>query len=141
MTPDMCKHLESIVRDSRHSKWPPVVILNMFHSGLGIARQLRGTGARVVGLSADPKVYGNFTRLCEVRRAPNSQEEPEHLAEFLMGAASELRGAVIFPTRDADVLFLDQFRSTLEPLYKLAIPSRPALCRVIDKAVLAEHSI
>jgi D-aspartate ligase len=75
--------------------------------------------------------------LCEVRFAPNSQEEPESLAEFLLKAADELRGAVIFPTRDFDVLFLDRFRAVLEPHYRLAIPSRASLCKVIDKYTLA----
>ncbi|HZZ15004.1 MAG TPA: hypothetical protein VFE08_03485, partial [Candidatus Sulfotelmatobacter sp.] len=82
---------------------PAVIILNMFYSGLGIARDMAGKGVRVVGLSSDRKIYGNFTRLCEVRWAPNSQEEPGELAAMLLKLSSELGGAVIFPTRDADV--------------------------------------
>ncbi len=117
---------------------PPVIVLNLFHSGLGIVRQLSGSGVRVVGLSAHPRIFGNFTRLCEVRFAPNSQGEPEQLADFLLRAVSDLRGAIIFPTRDADVLFLDRFRSELEPYYRLAIPPRQVLFRVMDKAALAD---
>jgi len=120
---------------------PPVIVLNLFHSGLGIVRQLSGTGVRVVGLSAHPRIYGNFTRLCEVRAAPNSQEQPEQLAEFLLRMASDLRGAIIFPTRDADVLFLDRFRHDLDQFYRLAIPPRQVLFRVIDKAALAETAV
>lgn len=115
---------------------PTVVILNMFYSGLGIARQLAGKGIRVVGLSADRSVYGNFTRLCEVRRAPNSKDDPEGLREFLLRAA-DLEGAVVFPTRDADVVFLDRFRSQLQPKYCLAIPPADCLRRTIDKHELA----
>jgi D-aspartate ligase len=115
---------------------PPVLILNLFYSGLGIARQMSGRGVRVVGLSAHRRVYGNFTRLCQVRRVPNSQEQPNELAEYLLRAAPELRGAIIFPTRDADVLFLDRFRSELEPFYRLAIPPRRLLERVMDKSAL-----
>ncbi len=117
---------------------PPVIVLNLFHSGLGIARQLAGTGVRVVGLSAHPRIYGNFTRLCEVRVAPNSQEQPQQLADFLLQIGPELHGAIVFPTRDADLLFLDRFRSDLEPFYKLAIPPRQVLFRVLDKAALSE---
>src|SRR5215831_10749206 len=62
----------------------PVIILNLFYTGLGIARDLAGCSMRVVGLSAHPKIFGNFTRLCEVRSAPNSQERPEALKEFLL---------------------------------------------------------
>ena len=117
---------------------PPVIILNLFHSGLGIARQLAGSGVRVVGFSAHPRIYGNFSRLCEVWSSPNSQEEPKQLANFLLRAASDLPGAVIFPTRDADLLFLDRFRSDLEPFYKLAIPPTRVLFRVLDKSAVAE---
>ena len=116
---------------------PPVVILNMFYSGLGIARELSGRGVRVVGLSADRKIYGNFTRLCEIRVAPNSQDHPEELAEFLLRPANDLWGAVIFPTRDGDVMFLDRFRSELQTKYQLAIPPACCLRRTIDKYELA----
>jgi predicted ATP-grasp superfamily ATP-dependent carboligase len=100
---------------------PPVVILNLSYSGLGIARDMTGRGARVVGLSSDQNIYGNFTRACEVWLAPNASQEPEKLADFLLRAASLLGGAVVFPTSDFDVLFLDRFRSSLEPHYRLSI--------------------
>jgi D-aspartate ligase len=116
---------------------PPVIVLNLFHSGLGIARQLAGRGVRVVGLSADPRIYGNFTRFCKTRVAPNSQEEPRQLLRFLLDAAPELHGAVIFPTRDADLLFLDKFRQELETFYTLAIPLPHVLFHIMDKAALA----
>jgi predicted ATP-grasp superfamily ATP-dependent carboligase len=120
---------------------PPVIVLNLFYSGLGIVRQLSGTGVRVVGLSAHPEIFGNFTRLCEVRRSPNSQEQPEQLLRFLQDAALELKGGIIFPTRDADVLFLDRFRSELELLYRLPIPPREVLRRVLDKDTLARTAM
>jgi len=114
----------------------PVIILNLFYTGVGIARDLAGRGLRVVGLSSHPKIYGNFTRFCTVRPAPNSQQEPEALVEFLLRAAGELRGAVIFPTRDFDVLFLDRYRLQLEPHYRLGIPPRRCLLRVLNKQAL-----
>jgi D-aspartate ligase len=117
---------------------PPVLILNMFYSGLGIARDMAGHNIRVVGLSAHHRVYGNFTRLSEVRFAPNSQEQPERLLKFLLEAAHRWQGAVIFPTRDADVLFLDRFRGQLRQHYRLAIPPHEVLLRVIDKHALAQ---
>lgn len=121
------------LRARAHADSPPVVILNMFYSGLGIARSMAGKGVRVIGLSADPGIYGNFTRWCEVRSAPNSQDRPEELAEFLLRPTNDFLGAVIFPTRDADVLFLDRYRSELEPVYRLCIPPERGLRRAIDK--------
>jgi D-aspartate ligase len=120
---------------------PAVIVLNLFYTGLGIARNLSEYGVRVVGLSADRKGYGRFSRFCEVRFAPNSQEEPIELKEYLLSMANELPGAVIFPTRDADVLFLDNHREQLDSHYRLAIPSRDALLKVIDKASLVEAAI
>jgi predicted ATP-grasp superfamily ATP-dependent carboligase len=120
---------------------PPVIILNLFYTGLGIARNLSGYGVRMVGLSADRKGYGRFSRFCEVRFAPNSHEEPLALKEYLLTMAKELSGGVIFPTRDADVLFLDIYREELAPHYRLAIPSHDALMRVIDKASLIKTAV
>src|SRR5215471_9838295 len=112
---------------------PPVVVMNLFHSGLGIVRQLSGRGIRIVGLSAHPRAYGNSTRLCEVWRAPHSQEQPEQLADFLIQSGPRLEGAVVFPTGDADLLFLDRFRERLEAFYRLALPARQVLYQIVDK--------
>src|SRR4051794_17239941 len=125
---------------SNRSRWndlyPPVIILNLSYSGLGIARELEGRGVRVIGLSSDRRGYGNFTRACEVRFAPDAQNHGIELAEFLTAAASELRTAVIFPTSDFDVQFLNRFRAELEPNYHLSIPSSDCLSKVMDKHAL-----
>jgi len=134
--PTQPRSLDAALSPCAPSEFPPVVILNMFYSGLGIARDMAGRGVRTVGLSADRNIYGNFSRFCEVRLSPNSQEEPERLAAMLLQLVPELGGAVIFPTRDADVLFLDRFRADLEPHYRLALPSHDCLMRVMDKYAL-----
>jgi hypothetical protein len=76
---------------------PPVVILNLSYSGLGIARDMTGRGARVVGLSSDQKIYGNFTRACEVWPAPmrggNRKSLP--ISFFELPASSTVR--LFFP--------------------------------------------
>ncbi|HZU41526.1 MAG TPA: hypothetical protein VE994_02560 [Terriglobales bacterium] len=125
-------------RKDRGASRPPVIILNLFYTGLGIARDLAGRGVRVVGLSAHRKIFGNYTRFCEVRFSPNSQEEPEQLLGYLLQAAPELHGSVIFPTRDADVLFLDRYRDELEPHYRLAIPPHDTFVRTVDKYSLVQ---
>jgi predicted ATP-grasp superfamily ATP-dependent carboligase len=116
----------------------PVVVLNLFHSGLGIVRDFIGTGIYVIGLSAEKSCYGNHTRFCEVRFAPNSQREPDRLVEYLLSAAKDWDGAVIFPTRDADVVMLDKYRDLLSEHYRLALPPKPCLQKVLDKNVLAQ---
>ena len=119
----------------------PVIILNMFYSGVGIARDLKGRGMRVLGLSAHSDIFGNWTRLCEVRRSPNSLEQGEQLFDFLLTLADEFRDAVIFPTRDADVFFLDHYREELSRHFRLAIPERDVLFRVTRKNDLVAAAI
>jgi predicted ATP-grasp superfamily ATP-dependent carboligase len=122
---------------SRGVGLPPVLILNLFYSGLAIARDFAGSGVRVIGLSSRRNVYGNFTRHCEIRFTPDSRDEPAELAEFLVRQAGELGGGIIFPTRDLDLVFLDQFREELAAHYRLALPSRASLMQVLDKQALA----
>ena len=117
---------------------PPVVIMNLFYSGVGIARDLAGCGIRVIGFSADPKAFGNYSRCCELRRVPKSKDDPEQLLEYFLKSVGELSGAVVFPTRDADVLFLDRYRGELETYYRLAIPSRRLLPQVMNKETLVQ---
>jgi D-aspartate ligase len=117
---------------------PPVLVMNLFYSGLGIARDLMGTGVRVVGLSGKGAGYGNHTRSCEVRLTPNSQTHPEELVSYLLSVAEEFRGAVIFPTRDADVVLLDSHRALLGQHYRLAIPPADCLQCVLQKHSLAK---
>jgi hypothetical protein len=67
-------HLTAFHGNSAAEKFfPPVLILNLSYTGLGIARDLASRGVRVVGLSSDRRIYGNFTRTCEVRFAPDAQ--------------------------------------------------------------------
>jgi D-aspartate ligase len=115
---------------------PPVIILNLSYTGLGIARDMSGRGVRVVGFTSDDDTYGNFTRTCEVWFTPDARQQPERLAAVLLAVAHELGGAVIFPTSDFDVLFLDRYRSALEPHYRLSIPPSDCLTKVMDKQAL-----
>jgi D-aspartate ligase len=112
----------------------PAVVMNMFYTGLGIARSLAQRNITVIGLSAHRGAYGNFSRSATIRRAPDSREAPDELLAFLLEFRRETpNGAVLFPTRDDDVLFLDRFREQLEPHYRLVIPGRRALEICLDK--------
>jgi D-aspartate ligase len=112
----------------------PAIVINMFYTGLGIARSLGERGIPVIGLSAHRTAYGNFTRYADVRRSPDSREAPEDLLAFLLEMAAGLpNGGVIFPTRDDDVLFLDRFRAQLERHYKLLLPAAVPLETCLNK--------
>src|SRR5580693_3884449 len=90
------------------------IVMNMFYTGLGIARSLGEQGITVIGLSSHRAACGNFTRYARIRSAPDSRKQPELLVKFLLDLGRDMRSrCVIFPTRDDDVLFLDQYREQL----------------------------
>jgi predicted ATP-grasp superfamily ATP-dependent carboligase len=114
---------------------PPIaIVMNMFGTGLGIARSLGEHGVPVVGLSAQHGVYGNFTRYAKILFCPDSRTRPEPLRDFLFALGKQMGNrAVIFPTRDDDVLFLDRYRSELNQYFSLVIPESTALQVCLDK--------
>jgi D-aspartate ligase len=110
------------------------IVINMFYTGLGIARSLGERGIRVIGLSAHRGIYGNYTRYAEVRRAPDSRGNPEELLLAIEALGREIEGeAMIFPTRDDDVLFLHRYRDRLQLRFKLLLPPEPALNACLNK--------
>src|SRR5262245_52484237 len=91
---------------------PPVFVMNTYYTGLGIARNLHGSGIEVYGLSSEADAPGVRSRFFKgIYQVPNGRDEPEALCQRLL----ELRrhhdqAPVIFPTRDFDVMFLQNHR-------------------------------
>jgi predicted ATP-grasp superfamily ATP-dependent carboligase len=113
---------------------PKAVVMNMFYTGMGIARSLGERDIPVIGLSAHRGIYGNFTRYAEVLSAPDSRRNPGDLLAFLLDLGRQLsQPAVIFPTRDDDLIFLAGHREDLTPYFRLMIPPRAALGVCLDK--------
>jgi predicted ATP-grasp superfamily ATP-dependent carboligase len=87
-----------------------------------------------VGLTAHSRIYGNFTRHAKTRFAPDSRHQPEELAQWLIAFGQSLNErAVLFPTRDDDLLFLDRFRDDLKPYFSLVMPETESLRICMDK--------
>jgi predicted ATP-grasp superfamily ATP-dependent carboligase len=108
--------------------------MNLFYTGLGIARSLGARGIPVTGLTTKRGVYGNYTRYAEVLLSPDSRSEPEALLAFLLKIGRDRNGrAIIFPTRDDDLVFLDRFRAELEPYYRMVLPPQEALNACLNK--------
>src|SRR5579864_9301459 len=114
---------------------PTAVVMNMFYTGLGIARSLGEHGIPVVGLSAQRGIYGNYTRYARIVFCPDSRGGPEALRTRLIQMGRETgHRSVIFPTRDDDVVFLDRFRKELEPYFVLTVPESSVLQACLDKS-------
>jgi predicted ATP-grasp superfamily ATP-dependent carboligase len=108
--------------------------MNMFYTGLGIARSLGEEGIPVIGLSSHRGVYGENTRYAKIVACPDSRNAPEGLLVFLRKFGEEHGGPlIIFPTRDEDVLFLDRYRNQLAPYFKPVVPESPVVQACLDK--------
>lgn len=118
---------------------PPVVILNMAHTGLGIARNLQSQGVPIYAATAKRRLAGNYTRYAQLLLSPDSAEAPEELAAFLCSLAKRLAAkCVLFPTRDQDVLFIERHREVLKEHFLMSIPAPGVLIRLLDKVAMAE---
>ncbi|ANM31195.1 hypothetical protein ABI59_18890 [Acidobacteria bacterium Mor1] len=118
---------------------PTAFVLNMYATGLGIARNLAPHGVHVVGISSQEDVPGAHSRYCRALTGPDSAHAPEELAEFLIGLARlEPVQPILFATRDADVEFIDRFREPLEAEMILTQPAHELLDALVNKARLAE---
>jgi predicted ATP-grasp superfamily ATP-dependent carboligase len=108
--------------------------MNMFYTGLGIARSLGQRDVPVIGLTSQRGIYGNFTRYATVRRCPDSREQPDELLKYLVGLAKEIGDrAVIFPTRDDDLILLERYRDVLKAHFSLVLPESEVLTACLDK--------
>ena len=113
---------------------PCALVMNMYYTGLGIARSLGEHGVPVIGLTAQRRIYGRFTRYAKTVHCPDSRNEPEKLLAFLLRLSGRIgHRSVIFPTRDDDLVFLDRFRRELEPKFVLAAPGGAVLQACLDK--------
>ena len=122
------------IHNTRPAEVATAVVLNMFYTGLGIARSLGERGIPVIGLSAHRRVYGNFSRYARTLHCADSRSEPEALLKQLVALGKELnRRAVLFPTRDHDLVFVDRFREQLELYFELVAPSSESLERCLNK--------
>ncbi len=110
------------------------VVMNLFYTGLGIARSLGERGIPVIGLTAHRGTYGNYTRYAKTIRCADSRTDPETLRTELVALGRKLgRRSVLFPTRDHDLVLLDTFRRELEPYFSLVMPQTDALERCLNK--------
>ena len=113
----------------------PVLVMNPYYSGLGIARSLHGLAVPVYALTSEPDTPGARSRYFQaVFQVPNGRDEPERLRDRLI----ELRRSfpeppVLFPTRDFDVLFLHEQRESLVDAYVLPQATGSSIIRVMDK--------
>ena len=135
-------HREDLSRKMVCKMKPVAVILNMYLTGIGIARNLGRHGIPVIGVSSSNDAPGCVSRFAKKMIAPDSERDPDGLADFLMNYGATLKnGGIIFPTRDADVFFLDRYRDELERYFIIPQPRNEMLNLIMNKKHLAETAI
>lgn len=118
---------------SSSTQLPPVVVMNLHHSGLGIARSLGPLGVAIYGVGAYD-FHGNYSKYVDYRRSPDSLLEPVELTQFLVDLARTIgTKAVILPTRDHDIAYLLKYRSTLEEHFIVPLADDSVLERAMNK--------
>src|SRR5262245_25775431 len=115
---------------------PPVFVMNTYYTGIGIARNLRAHGVDVYGLSWDAYAPGVRSRFFKgIYSVPDGRDEPESLCEKLIELRKRHNDApVIFPTRDFDVMFLQNYSRELSSVYRL--PQNAGIESLFDKLAL-----
>ncbi len=117
----------------------PAIVMNMFYTGLGIARNLGEMGIPVIGLGAHCLASGNFSRFCKFVPCPDSRDRPDELVDFLVRLGRDQKQKpVIFPTRDHDVIFLAQRGGELRDHFIIPMPGWEVIDNIINKWKMLE---
>jgi D-aspartate ligase len=123
------------------SNKPAALIMNLFYTGLGIARNLGIHDIPVISLVSKNESPGRFTKYGQVLACPDSKDNPRELCDFLLQLGPRLpTGSIIFPTRDADILFLDHYHEALKSHFVIPQPPSNILGTILNKQALANIS-
>lgn len=116
-----------------------VVVMNTHHSGLGVARNLGSLGVRVIGLSSTNASPGNHSKHLRYRLAPDSLTQPSELRFFMHGLAAEIGSrAILVPTRDHDINFINAHRQELQHDFIIPFAAPDIIDRIMNKDRLFE---
>lgn len=116
----------------------PVVILNMRYTRLGTARSLQALNVPVIGLSVNKRFPGNRSKWCRFRLSPDSKNDQTRLLNYLIDVArTHDCGPILLPTRDRDVLFINESRELLQQHYLIPQPCSEVLNNILSKETLS----
>ncbi len=116
------------------SRWPVAVIAGLELNGLGLARALARRGIRVWAIGTDR------TRLATSRAVdrffPLPAWREDALIDGLVALGKRLdQPAVLLQTKDEGVLWTARHREALEPAFRIPLPDRDTVDRLMNKGV------
>lgn len=115
------------------------IVIGGFVNGLGLVRALFALGRRVIVITTQPfDMAQHSVCVSEHHHVPDSDLQPERLADFLQQHVQEWRGAAVFPTNDETVACLSLFHEELAPWFRLIIPPPESVPYILEKTRMAE---
>lgn len=116
---------------------PPVVILGLSVTSLGVIRSFGRKGIRVIGIDHKKDRIGSYSKYCEALKCPRAGEAEDDLLDFMEGVARKIQdNAVLIPTNDEFVLFLSRNRNKLSRYYKFLLASEELIEGLNNKSEL-----
>ena len=108
-------------------------VLGLFDTGVAAVRALGRAGIPVYGFDHEQQ-YGFRSRYGTHERVPDPQIDPSALVDLLVDRAKRCAARpILYPTSDAFVEFVSQYRERLEPYLVHALPSKASVAAALDK--------
>ena len=113
---------------------PTAFVLGLFDTGLAVVRGLGRMGVRVRGFDYRTENYGFRSRYGQHVQCPNPSAHPEQLVAFLLEAARASGDRVfLFPTSDAFLEVVSDYRESLHSACEFVLPPKNLVDDVLDK--------
>ncbi|HYM22772.1 MAG TPA: hypothetical protein VEU08_06180 [Vicinamibacterales bacterium] len=117
------------------------VVVGGEHPGLGVARSLGRRGVPVVVVDDQLSISAFSRFVSKVVRVPDLRDERTTADSLLdVGRRLDLRGWVLFPTRDETVAAISKYRAELLDIYRVITPIWSAVESAWDKKKTYELS-
>jgi D-aspartate ligase len=129
--------------DKAESTWPPVVVGDVFQTGLNLMRDLSRHGVRTVGVDCNPDHQGFRSVYGKAYLCPNPDYEPEAWVEFMRSLSRKCGVKPVFiPAADAFVSALGRHAAQMHDWYifsESALTSQVILASKERQYVLARQ--
>lgn len=114
---------------------PGVIIVGGYANGVSALRGLARAGVRTAVVLTKAHDIAQYSRYAhEAHRVVDLHRRPEALIELLQQHSARWRGWAIIPCNDYALTALAEHREMLSRWYRVAVPDREVVLRVVDKA-------
>ena len=112
----------------------PCFVLGLFDTGLAVVRALGRAGVPVFGFDFQPGEYGFQSRYGTHTVCPHPSAAADLIGCLRERARPFAAPPILYPTSDAFVAFVSEYRDVLERDFRYVLPSREAVACALDKS-------